>query len=527
VAKVTLSPVFHVNGDDVEALVYTCQMALEYRQRFKSDVFIDLLCYRKYGHNEGDEPRFTQPILYKAISKHPNPREIYREKLIEEGVIEEGVVKAAEKEFNNMLQERLDEAKQQDKSRVTEFLKYTWRNYTAAKKGDVLNAVETGVTKKKLKELGTKINTLPADRKFLKKVTRLFDGRLKMMDEGTSLDWAMGELLAYATLLEEGYSVRISGQDVERGTFSHRHAVVKVEDSEEEYTPLKNISEKQAEFSIYNSLLSEYGVLGFEYGYGLAMPDCLTIWEAQFGDFNNGAQIILDQFLSAAEDKWRCMNGITLLLPHGYEGQGSEHSSARMERYLIMCAEDNMQACNVTTPANYFHLLRRQLHRTFRKPLIVFTPKSLLRYPKCVSPLEDLTKGGFQELIDDSSAKAKEINSVVFCSGKFYYDLLEEKERENITDVALVRLEQLYPLPQAQIEDVIKKYSNAESIIWAQEEPENMGPWIHILSHLRHIPFKLASRTASGSPATGSSKLHAIRHKQVIDNVFSHSLITK
>jgi 2-oxoglutarate dehydrogenase E1 component len=527
VAKVTLSPVFHVNGDDVEALVYTCQMALEYRQRFKSDVYIDLLCYRKYGHNEGDEPRFTQPLLYKAIANHPNPREIYRQKLLEEGVIVEGLVKEKDAEHNSMLQKQLDGAKQQNKSKVTEFLKYTWRNFKNAQTGDTLLPVKTAVSKKKIQKLGQLISTLPSDKRFLKKVTRLFEGRLKMINEGTSLDWSMGELLAYATLLEEGFSVRISGQDVERGTFSHRHAVVKVEDSEEEYVPLQNLSKTQEQFSIYNSLLSEYGVLGFEYGYALAMPKCLTIWEAQFGDFNNGAQIILDQFLSAAEDKWKCQNGLTLLLPHGYEGQGSEHSSGRMERYLIMCAEENMQVCNVTTPANYFHMLRRQLHRTFRKPLIVFTPKSLLRHPACVSSIDEMGNGGFQELIDDSSAKAKDVTSVVFCSGKFYYDLLEEKNINGINTVALVRLEQLYPLPEAQIQKVLKKYSNADNIIWAQEEPQNMGAWVHILSHLREIPFKVVSRSASGSPATGSSKLHAIRHKQVIDKVFSYSLVTK
>ncbi len=527
VAKVTLSPVFHVNGDDVEAVVYTCQMALEYRQRFKSDVFIDLLCYRKYGHNEGDEPRFTQPLLYKAIAKHANPRDIYREKLLREGIIQDGAVKVESAEHNSKLQKELEGAKKQNKSKVTEFLKYTWRDLENAKPGDTLLPVKTSYNKKKIEALGKSINALPGDKKFLKKVTRLFDARLKMINEGISLDWAMGELLAYATLLEEGFSIRISGQDVERGTFSHRHAVVKVEDSEEKYIPLQNLSDKQGRFSIYNSLLSEYGVLGFEYGYGLAMPKCLTIWEAQFGDFNNGAQIILDQFLSAAEDKWMCQNGLTLLLPHGYEGQGSEHSSGRMERYLIMCAEENMQVANVTTPANYFHILRRQLHRTFRKPLIIFTPKSLLRHPACVSSIDEMANGGFKELIDDFSAKVENITSVVFCSGKFYYDLLENKEIKEINDIALVRLEQLYPLPQKQIKEVLKKYKDAENIIWAQEEPENMGAWMHVLSRLRDIPFKLVSRNASGSPATGSSKLHSIRHQKVIDKVFSYSLVTK
>lgn len=525
VGKVTLSPVFHVNGDDVEALVYTCQMAIEYRQRFKSDVFIDLLCYRKYGHNEGDEPRFTQPLLYKAISKHPNPREIYRDKLLQEGVIKDGDVKKMESSFNQMLQDRLDEAKEQKKAHVTKFLKYTWKDMEYAQKGDLLSSPETGVKKSKIIALGEKINQLPGDKKFLKKITRLFDNRTKMLEEGTHLDWAMGELLAYATLLDEGYNVRISGQDVERGTFSHRHAVVKVEDSEEEYIALKKISKNQGKFSIYNSLLSEYGVLGFEYGYGLAAPNCLTIWEAQFGDFNNGAQIIFDQFMSSAEEKWKCMNGITILLPHGYEGQGAEHSSGRMERFLIMCAEENMQVCNISTPANYFHALRRQLHRKFRKPLIVFTPKSLLRHPKCTSDIQDLTKGSFQEVMDDATAKSDAINTLIFCSGKFYYDIIEEKERLGVDDIAVVRIEQLYPLPTDQIKKLITKYNQAENILWAQEEPENMGAWLHVLRLLPDVPIKVVARMASGAPATGSSKAHAIRHRDLLDRVFSYSMV--
>ena len=455
VGKVTLSPVFHINGDDVEAVVYTCQLAMEYRQRFKSDVFIDLLCYRKYGHNEGDEPRFTQPILYKAIAKHLNPREIYKQKLLEEGTITEEIAKNLDSDFNDLLQDRLDFSKQQDKANVTHFLKYTWKDMRYALENDFDQSPDTAWAKDKLVALANKMNTLPTDKKFLKKVTRLFEARLKAISSGEGLDWAIGELLAYGTLLEEGYSVRISGQDVERGTFSHRHAVVKVEDSEEEYTPLKNLSKEQGKFSIYNSLLSEYGVLGYEYGYAMAMPKCLTIWEAQFGDFNNGAQIIIDQFLSSAEEKWKTQNGLVMLLPHGYEGQGSEHSSGRMERYLILCAENNMQVANASTPANYFHALRRQMHRSFRKPLVIMTPKSLLRNKYCVSNLEDFNKKNtfhrvlWDHAIDPKSkgfVKLKEsskVRKVILCSGKVYFDLLDAREKLKKDDVVMYRIEQL------------------------------------------------------------------------------------
>jgi len=519
VGKVTLSPVFHVNGDDVEAVVHAIQMAVEYRQKFHTDVFIDLLCYRKYGHNEGDEPRFTQPLLYKAIAKHPNPREIYKDKLIDEGIIEEGQVKEMEEAFSKMLNDRLDESKEIEKARVTEFLKYTWRNFERAKNGDFDKSPKTGFTKKRLVEIGKSINQLPENKKFIRKIQKLMNDRMGMINSGENLDWAMGELLAYGTLLDEGYSVRISGQDVERGTFSHRHAVLKVEDSEEEYVPLANISDKQGNFYIYNSFLSEYGVLGYDYGYSMASPDTLTIWEAQFGDFNNGAQIIIDQFLTSAEEKWKSMNGLVMLLPHGYEGMGAEHSSGRMERYLIMCAENNLQVANCTTPANFFHLLRRQLHRKFRKPLVVFTPKSLLRHPKAVSNVEELTTGGFKEVLDDEMVKPADVNKLVFCTGKFYYDLLAEREEKKKKNIALIRIEQLYPFPEKQLEPILKKFKNAKEHIWAQEEPENMGAWIHILRHFNGIDLKLHSLPASGSPATGSHKVHDIRHKQVLESI--------
>ncbi len=526
VGKVTLSPVFHVNGDDVEAVIQAVTLALEFRQEFGQDVFIDILGYRKYGHNEGDEPRFTQPILYKAIAKHENPRDIYIKKLVEAGIISKAEAKEEEKKFNDMLQERLDESKQIEKAVVTHFMEHTWKPYRKATPEDFEKQWDTTFPVDKLKELGIKISELPKDKKFIRKIERLFNERQKMITETNQLDWAMGELLAYATLLDEGHPVRISGQDVERGTFSHRHAVVKVEDSEEEYIPLKHLGDKQARFSIYNSLLSEYGVLGFEYGYAFGTPEGLIVWEAQFGDFNNGAQIIIDQFITAAEEKWRTQNGIVMFLPHGYEGQGAEHSSARMERFLLMCAEYNMIAANCTTPANFYHLLRRHLKFPFRKPLIVFTPKSLLRHPKVKSTLEELANGSFQEVIDDNQVNKKEVNTVVLCSGKFYYDLIAEREKNNSNDIAFIRLEQLYPFPGKQLSQIIRQYPNAKKYVWAQEEPENMGAWIHVMRHCE-LPLEHVALRESGAPATGSHKAHDVRHQEIINKVFQYSLVEK
>lgn len=521
VGKVTLSPVWHVNGDDVEAVVHTIQMAMEYRQQFKQDVFIDLLCYRKYGHNEGDEPRFTQPLLYKTIAKHPNPKAIFLEKLIAEGVVTKEEGKKLEIELNEFLQGRLDESKEITKATITSFLKYTWQEMQRPKPGEIFKPAKTQFDFKKLKEVGHKISALPEGKKFFKKTERLFAERLKMIEETEVVDWAMGELLAYGTLLKEGYDVRLSGQDVERGTFSHRHSVITLEDSEEEYIPLANIAEPQGQVHIYNSFLSEYAVLGFDYGYAMASPHALVIWEAQFGDFNNGAQIIIDQFISAAEDKWHTMNGLVMLLPHGYEGQGAEHSSARLERFLQLCAEENIQIANCTTPANFFHILRRQIHRPYRKPLIIFTPKSLLRHPKVVSPLKDLAKGSFQELIDDETADPKKVKRVAFCSGKVYYDAMDQRAEKGVDDMAIVRLEQLYPFPQKQFDEVLKKYKNCEKIIWLQEEPENMGPWTYILKSHRNINWHLVSRHESASPATGSSKRHMQRFNELFNKLFS------
>lgn len=517
IGKVTLCPVFHVNGDDVEAVVHVMEIAMEFRQRYKKDVFIDLLGYRKYGHNEGDEPRFTQPLLYKAIANHLNPKEIYAKILMSEGILTAEKKAAITKASEDYLTEGFEKSKEADHSSITDFMHEYWENYPVGSKAALLEKVETGVPLKELEDLATKICTLPADKKIFRKIQKLFISRLEML-KTDNLDWAMGELLAYASLLAKGHNVRLSGQDVERGTFSHRHSVVTEEDSENKYIPLNHIQEKQGEFTVYNSFLSEYAVLGFDYGYAMASPNTLTLWEAQFGDFANGAQIIFDQFLSAAEDKWKTMNGLVILLPHGYEGQGAEHSSARMERFLQLSAEGNFAVANVTTPANYFHLLRRQMVRKFRKPLVVFTPKSLLRHPLCVSPKADFTSGHFHDVIADTVDPNK-VKRVVFLTGKLYYELLQKREELKREDVALVRIEQMYPLNFEKLEYIIKSYNGAE-IVWAQEEPENMGAWSYFLRKMyKHQP-NVISRKPSGSPASGSSQVAAERQKRIIDQVF-------
>ncbi len=521
VAKVTLSPVLHVNADDAEAVVHASLFALEYRMRFERDVFIDLLGYRKYGHNEGDEPRFTQPKLYKAISKHKNPRDIYAEKLISEGVIDDGYVSELEKQYKEALEEKLEDSRKEDKTVITPFMADEWKGFSSVREWEMMDAVDTKFDKKKLTAIAKAITELPEGKKFLRKVEKLVRDRKKMFFETDKLDWAMGELLAYGTLLEEGFGVRMSGQDVERGTFSHRHAVMKVEESEEEVLLLNHLSEEQGKFQIYNSLLSEYGVVGFDYGYAMASPNTLTIWEAQFGDFSNGAQIMIDQYISAAEDKWKLQNGLVMLLPHGYEGQGAEHSSARMERYLQLCAKDNMYIADVTTPAQMYHIIRRQMKANFRKPLIIFTPKSLLRHPKAVSSVDELANGGFKEVIDDETADKKKVKSLVFCTGKFYYDLLAAREEQKRDDVALVRVEQLFPLPEKQMKEITAKYTNADDVVWAQEEPRNMGAWSHVMMHYTEAhSFRVASRRFYAAPAAGSSVRSKARHQQVIDYVF-------
>jgi 2-oxoglutarate dehydrogenase E1 component len=524
IGKVTLSPVLHVNADDVEAVCHAFSFALEFRTKFGRDVFIDLLGFRKYGHNEGDEPRFTQPKLYKAISKHNNQRDLYAEKLLADGVIENGYVKELEKEYKADLEIGLAASRTHEKTVVTEIMAEDWKGYEIGKLKDILAPVDTTYSIEKLDKIAEGITKLPKDKKFIKKIERIIADRNKRYFDKdfknyNQLDWGMGELFAYGTLMEEGFNIRISGQDVERGTFSHRHAIVKTEDGDEEIN-LHNTIGLEGHFDIYNSLLSEYGVVGFDYGYAMASPKTLTIWEAQFGDFSNGAQIMLDQYISAAEDKWKTQNGLVMLLPHGYEFQGSEHSSARMERYLQLCSNHNMIIADCTTPANFYHLLRRQMKWNFRKPLVVFTPKRLLRLPEAVSTKEDLVNGSFQEVLDDTSVDKNKITSLVFCTGKFYYDLLEKRTELQREDVALVRIEQLFPLPQNKLEEIIASYPNVVDYVWAQEEPKNMGAWGYMLMNFEQVKLRLASRKAYSAPAAGSSTRSKARHAKVIESVF-------
>ena len=522
VAKVTLSPVLHVNGDDVEAVVHAMIFAMDYRQQFHKDVFIDLLGYRKYGHNEGDEPRFTQPNLYKIIAKHPNPRKIYTDKLIAEGTLDQATLKQIDEEFKKQLEGDFDESKKIEKNKITPFMEQVWESYTFANNVEQMFAdVDTTYDLEKLRELGRSISQVPEGKNLYKKMVKVLGDRRKMIEETNNLDWGMAELLAYSTLLTEGHNVRISGQDVERGTFSHRHAIMKVEESEEEVCLLNELGVDQGRFAIYNSLLSEYAVMGFDYGYSLAAPETLVIWEAQFGDFSNGAQIMIDQFISAAEDKWKNRSGMVLFLPHGYEGQGAEHSSARLERYLQLCADLNMIVAYPTTPANHFHLLRRQMRRNFRKPLVVMTPKSLLRHPRATSHLEELSEGHFRSVIDDATADPSKVRKVVFCTGKVYYELLAEKEERKADDVALVRIEQLYPLPKDEVKALLIKYQKADKHIWTQEEPANMGAWGFLLQHFpEEVRLQRVSLKASAAPATGSSKRAMERQRSIIQETF-------
>lgn len=520
-AKVTASPAVHVNADDAEAVVMAARFALEYRLQFGDDVFIDLLGYRKYGHNEGDEPRFTQPTLYEAIAKHKNVRDIYADKLVAQNVIDADYVKQIEKEFKDHLETKLEDSRKEDKTKITPILQEEWAAYKPANQERMLEAIDTTFNMKQLDIIGEVLGELPEDKEFIRNITRLMRNRKKAYEEN-KLDWAMAELLAYGSLIQEGYNVRFSGQDVERGTFSHRHAVIKTASHAEEIVQLRNLPDRKGNFDIYNSHLSEYAVLGYEYGYALGSPETLTIWEAQFGDFSNGAQIVIDQYISAAEDKWNTYNGLVMLLPHGYEGQGAEHSSARMERFLQLCAYDNMFVADCTTPANMYHLLRRQMKADYRKPLVVFTPKSLLRHPQVISTKEEFVNGSFQMLIDDADAKATKVKTLVFVTGKFYYDLWKKREelgREE--DVALVRIEQLFPLPKEEIRKVLKKYKNAKDVVWAQEEPKNMGAYTHMLLHLEEAKdFRVCSQDLHAAPAAGSSVRAQIRHEEILDSVF-------
>ncbi|MEO8413868.1 MAG: 2-oxoglutarate dehydrogenase E1 component [Ginsengibacter sp.] len=522
IASMVQAPVFHVNGDDVEAVVKISQIAMLYRQEFNSDIFIDMVCYRKHGHNEGDDPKFTQPGLYALIDKHPNPREVYVKSLTMHGDdATAALAKEMEKKFWSDLQERLDDIKQHPLPYNYQTPELWWQNLRKATAEDFDASPITAITKEEVGKLFNAIMKMPEGFKPLRKVEKILQDKVKLYKEEGKLDWATGELISYASILLDGKDVRMSGQDVKRGTFSHRHAILRDENTDEYYNRLSHIEYKQGHFRIYNSLLSEYAVLGFEYGYAMANPNALVIWEAQFGDFANGAQTITDQFISCSEQKWRRMNGVVLLLPHGYEGQGPEHSSGRMERFLQMCAELNMVVTNITTSANLFHCFRRQISWPFRKPLINFSPKANLRHPKSYSRIDEFTSGGFKETIDDSSVKdAKSITKVLFCSGKIYFDLLEKKEKDNRSDVAIIRLEQVYPLPIKQIEKLYKKYGKA-IWYWTQEEPLNMGAASFLRMYLTSINYGVVSRPPSAATATGFSKVHSKEQVEIIDTAFS------
>ena len=520
-AATVQAPVLHVNGDDAEAVLKCLEVAVRYRQQFHGDIFIDLLCYRRHGHNEGDDPKFTQPQLYALIDKHQNPREVYVHRLMEGGDSEvQDLTKEMEKKFWSDLQERLDEVKQHPLPYHYQAPELEWNKMRRAAATDFDYSPDTAVEASQLETVFRSLMKWPSGFQPLRKVEKLLLDKVKLFEAEKKIDWATAELLAYGTLLCEGKSIRISGQDVGRGTFSHRHAILRDEQTAEAYSRLSQIPGATGKFQLYNSLLSEYGVLGFEYGYALADPLSLVIWEAQFGDFANGAQTMIDQFIAAGEQKWNRMNGVTLLLPHGYEGQGPEHSSARLERFLQLAAELNIVVTNITTAANFFHALRRQLSWPFRKPLINFAPKANLRLPGTYSSVDDFTKGGFQEVLDDASVTPASVKKVLFCSGKIYYDLLDRKNKEQRPDIALIRVEQLYPFPQKQIDALQKKYGKA-TWFWVQEEPLNMGAASFLQMNLKSFPFGVISRQASASTATGFQKVHQQEQAEIIQMAFS------
>jgi len=521
IASMIQAPVLHVNGDDAEAMVRAVELATEYRQQFNTDIFIDMLCYRRHGHNEGDDPKYTQPQLYALIEKHANPREVYAQFLINNGEPEaKEMAKAMEKKFWNDLQERLDDIKQNPLPYKYQQPEEWWRNLTKAKESDFDQSPDTSITEERFKELFFGLMKWPENFQPLKKVEKLLHDKVKLYETEHKIDWATAELMAYSSLLVEGSIVRMSGQDVKRGTFSHRHSVLADEQTEQRYNRLNHITNDQKKFFIYNSLLSEYGVLGFEYGYAMANPQALVVWEAQFGDFANGAQTMIDQFIVAGEQKWDRMNGVVMLLPHGYEGQGPEHSSGRMERFLQMCAELNLVVTNVTTAANFFHLLRRQLKWSFRKPLINFSPKAYLRYAGTYSKADEFTNGTFKEVIDDPSVEeVGTIKKVLFCSGKIYYELAERKQAEKRSDIAIIRIEQLYPLPHKQIDALYAKYAKAVWF-WVQEEPLNMGAATYMQMALKSVNYGVISRKPSASTASGFGKVHAKEQNEILETAF-------
>jgi 2-oxoglutarate dehydrogenase E1 component len=536
VAKMIEAPIFHVNGDDPEAVVFAAKIATEFRQKFQKPVVIDMFCYRRHGHNEGDEPSFTQPLMYKAIANHPSTLEIYGNKLVGEGVVTAGEVDKMKADWRARLDVEL-EAAQSYRANKADWLDGRWAGFKTAGEADDPRRGRTGVDIGKLKEIGDKITTLPQGFHLHRTLNRFLDSRRKSIETGTGIDWSTGEALAFCSLLQEGHRVRLSGQDSERGTFSQRHAVLTDQETENRYTPFNHLGDGQARFEVINSMLSEEAVLGFEYGYSLAEPDALTLWEAQFGDFANGAQVVFDQFISSGERKWLRMSGLVCLLPHGYEGQGPEHSSARLERFLQMCAEDNMQVANCTTPANYFHILRRQLNREFRKPLILMTPKSLLRHKRAVSRLDEMGPStSFHRLLwDDAQMLPDEkiklvpddkMRRVVICSGKVYYDLYEERDKRGINDIYLLRIEQLYPFPTKALMLELSRFKQAE-MVWCQEEPRNMGGWVFVDIFLewvlnqigaKHRRARYTGRPASASTAVGQMSLHLGQLKNFLED---------
>jgi 2-oxoglutarate dehydrogenase E1 component len=522
IASAIQAPVFHVNGDDVEAVTYVAELAAEYRQKFNKDVFIDMVCYRRWGHNEGDDPQYTQPQMYHLIKNHTGVRDIYFKKLQDWGVAEKELTQTMEKEFWDALQARLNDYKEKPKKYTPQQTELDWQNkIRKATDADFESSVDTSISKENLVKIIKTLVNVPDGFKPLKKIQQYLDQRRIMMRENNTVDWAAAELIAYGAILLDGKDVRLSGEDVKRGTFSHRHACLYDENTGEEYNRLNFIDEKQGKFRIYNSHLSEYAVLGFEYGYSLPSPNPLVIWEGQFGDFSNGAQIIIDQFISSSETKWDKNSDLVMLLPHGYEGQGPEHSSARLERYLQLCGENNMFVCNLTTPANFFHAIRRQEQSPFRIPLIVMSPKSLLRHPKCISDIKEVYDAKFKEIIDDENTLAPaKVKRVLLCSGKIYYELLAKKEADNRKDVAIVRMEQLYPLAKKQYQAILDKYAKAE-FVWVQEEPKNMGAWTFILSNYPNgKTLRLISRKQSASTATGFPKIHEQEQKGIVAEAF-------
>ncbi|MBD98193.1 2-oxoglutarate dehydrogenase E1 component [bacterium] len=520
-AKITESPVFHVSADDPIAVVHAMQMAIAIRYEFKIDVYVDILGYRRYGHNEGDEPRFTQPVMYDIIKKHDNVYSLFAQALQAQGVVDAAYCDQLITDMKTHLQSELDAARAEKKPLSVDTFKGQWTQLRMPSDSDFDQSVDTRVSKKKLDAVMTALTRIDDDFPLFSKTKKIIESRKKMYANG-SVDWAVAEQLAYGTLLADGHAVRLSGQDAQRGTFSHRHSVLKHETEEVPYIPLNHIHEKQAPFTVYNSMLSEYCVLGFELGCSWAQPNNLIVWEAQFGDFANGAQIVIDQFLSSSASKWHRWSGLTLLLPHGYEGMGPEHSSARLERFLQLCGEHNMYVINSTTPANIFHALRRQIENPFRIPMVVMSPKSLLRHPDVVSSVESLTEGRFQEVIDDSIPTPNEIKRVVLCSGKLYYDLKDYREANGIQSVAVIRLEQLYPFPEKALHAIKKRYQSAKSWVWAQEEPKNMGAWWYLSQSLTTViqSVECVARKVSASPAAGNAKTHAKEQNQLIESAF-------